>query len=75
MGPERATGIYNTHAQLLAEVQRLVNIRPSLQQCDIAETTGVSPGTISTIVKAMRTGTDPIQNDLNQLLNKLWKVR
>jgi uncharacterized protein YerC len=71
---DRATGIFDTHAQLRAEVQRLMNVRPNLFQADIADRTGVSTGTISTIYKDIRQGDNPLRVDLNKMLDELWRI-
>jgi hypothetical protein len=71
---DKAIGNYATHELLLAEVKRLVNVRPNLSQNLIAKQVGVSPGTVSSIVKDMRAGADPVQVDLNKMFNELWKI-
>jgi hypothetical protein len=71
---DKATGNYATHEELLAEVKRMVNLRPNVSQVIIAKRTGVSTGTVSTIVKDMRAGADPVQVDLNKMFNDLWRI-
>jgi hypothetical protein len=71
---DKATGIYDTHELLLHNVKRLVNVRPNINQVEIARMTGVSAGTVSAIVKDMRAGADPVKVDLNKMFNELWRI-
>jgi hypothetical protein len=71
---DKATGNFDTPRQLRDEVIKRMNIRPSLSQNEIAGQCGVAPATVSSIIKDIRYGADPVQADLNKLFNDLWRI-